>query len=341
MNKYLKTITFLILATLSCLCQAKELSTEDKNEVVKLLIGKIEKEYVLTENTEKIKQSLLSLKETDKFTNVSSASQFSKLLAESLKKIDKHFAVQWREANEKPKVQPESENWFSKLDRKNSGFNKVEILDGNIGYIDFWGFDDVNNHSKKRAATVMSMVSDSDALIFDLRNNEGGSAAMDQFISSYLFKEATQLNSIYSKQTGITTDYWTSLNVDGLKITDTPVYILISKKTFSAAEAFAYSLKVLNRATLIGETTRGGANPWQFFDLENGFRAAIPIAKAVNPITKSNWEGVGVKPDIEVEQEKALSIAYEMALKKVSMVSKNSFQLKEIENQLIKLKDKK
>ena len=113
------------------------------------------------------------------------------------------------------------------------------------------------------------------------------------------------------------------------------------KKTFSAAEAFAYSLKVLNRATLIGETTRGGANPWQFFDLEDGFRAAIPIAKAVNPITKSNWEGVGVKPDIEVEQEKALSIAYEMALKKVSMVSKNSFQLKEIENKLIKLSDEK
>jgi C-terminal processing protease CtpA/Prc len=338
MNKNLKTGICFMLVTLASLCHAKEFSTKYKGEIVKSLVEKIEQEYVLTEHINEIKESLHSLEKTERYTQAKLPLQFSSLLTETLKKIDKHFSIQWKDENEKPKAQPKYENWFSKLDRKNSGFNRVEILDGNIGYIDFWGFDDLNERSKKRAAAVMSIVSDSDALIFDLRSNEGGSAAMDQFISSYLFREETQLNSIYSKKTGITTDYWTYLDVDGLKNVDIPVYILISQKTFSAAEAFAYSLKVLNRAILIGETTKGGANPWQFFNLGNGYRAAIPIAKAINPITKSNWEGIGVKPNVEVESEKALSIAYEMALNNVKMMSQNNFQLKEIENKLKELK---
>ncbi|WP_444935162.1 S41 family peptidase [Microbulbifer sp. JTAC008] len=110
--------------------------------------------------------------------------------------------------------------------------------------------------------------------------------------------------------------------------------MLTSSDTFSAAEAFAYYLKHLDRATIIGEATKGGANPWQYFSLENGFKIAIPIAKAVNPITKTNWEGTGLKPDIETSREKAFSTAYRLALQEAKISTAHPEHLKEIQQKL-------
>ncbi len=258
-----------------------------------------------------------------------------------MQNFDKHFAVQWRKPNESQLHKTKHESWFAKLSRKNSGFNRVEILDGNIGYVDFWGFDALSKDSKKIAEGVMGFVSNVDALIFDLRKNGGGSAEMVQFISSYFLKPNTHLNSIYWRTTDSIREFRTFDKVNGSINLIIPIYILTSSDTFSAAEEFAYNLKHLNRATLVGETTKGGANPWQFYELGNGFRAGIPIAKAINPKTKTNWESVGVKPHIEASRDNAFGVAYKIALDEVKKSANDEFQMKEINDKLEELSHNK
>ncbi len=133
-----------------------------------------------------------SLKETEKsagFSKVSSPAEIAQVLTSVLRQHDKHFAVRWTDPNAKKAVSV-YEDWFAKLDRKNSGFQRVDILEGNIGYIDFWGFDTVNERSKKRAEVVMAMIADTDAIIFDLRKNGGGSADMVRLLSSLFIRAA-------------------------------------------------------------------------------------------------------------------------------------------------------
>jgi len=161
---------------------------------------------------------------------------------------------------------------------------------------------------------------------------------MVQLISSYLFKTRTHLNSIYWKPSNTTKEHWTLGNVGGMQGSDVQTYALNSNETFSAAEEFSYNLKQLYRAKIIGESTRGGANPWQQFDLGNGFNAAIPVARAINPITKTNWEHVGVQPDVKVAAKDAFDTAYQFALSTLKKSVKNRHQLIEIEKQLAKLK---
>ena len=296
---------------------ANSLSGDDKARLLTSLNHAIGEQYVMIENIGQIERSLSILADSRDFQQLDDATAVAITISDVLRQHDQHFTVQFSVPDNTAPKPKAGEDWFTRLDRKNAGFNKVEILDGNVGYIEFWGFAELTEKSRARAEAVMLMVADTEALIFDLRNNGGGSAAMDQLLSSYLFDGKTQLNSIYSRPTNTTTEYWTNENISGAKRPNTPVYLLTSKETYSAAEAFAYSLKHLERATLIGEATKGGANPWQFFPLVDGFRAGIPVAKAVNPVTNSNWEGSGVMPDIQTSREDAFAVAYKMALTEV------------------------
>jgi C-terminal processing protease CtpA/Prc len=167
-------------------------------------------------------------------------------------------------------------------------------------------------------AAAMSFVANTDALIFDVRQNGGGSPEMVALISSYLFGDKpVHLNSIYQREGNRTEDFFTKPTVLGKKYGDKDVYVLTSNRTFSAAEEFTNNLKALKRATIVGETTGGGANPGGMFRLDEHFGIFVPTGRAINPITKTNWEGTGVKPDVEVSKELALKTAHLMALNKV------------------------
>ena len=332
-----------VLVTFTCLfsflVSSTEFSAEDKLALLNSLKNKITTEYVLTEKINDINDALSDLEQSSEFKQATTQQQVAKLLATEIRKFDGHFSLQWRDsnANYKDKQQPVYEGWFNMLNRKNSGFNKVEILDGNIGYISFIGFNEVTSKSRKVVEAAMTFVADTDAVIFDLRKNGGGSPEMIQLISSYFFAEKTHLNSFYNRQTGALTEFWTFDKISGKKRPNTPIYVLTSHYTFSAAEEFSYNLKHLKRGTIVGEATGGGANPVTYFNLEHGFRASIPISKAVNPITKTNWEGIGVQPDIKVDAEKALDMAYQLALTKVKSDVDNLHQLKEINEKLTSL----
>jgi C-terminal processing protease CtpA/Prc len=164
----------------------------------------------------------------------------------------------------------------------------------------------------------MNFLANVDALIFDLRGNGGGDPKMIAFISTYLFDEPTHLNDLYNRKEDSTTQYWTLPYVPGKRLSGKPVFVLTSKRTFSGAEEFSYNLKNLKRATIIGEVTGGGAHPVSGHRIDDHFMIGVPFARAVNPISGTNWEGTGVTPDVEVPAAEALDVANEMASEQIA-----------------------
>lgn len=193
----------------------------------------------------------------------------------------------------------------------NFGFKRIEILDENIGYLKFNMFAEVNTESKEVVEAAFRFLQNVRALVIDLRENGGGEPEMIQYVCNYLFPKRTHLNDIYVRRNNTTTQFWTTPDRHLTSLMKVPVYILTSKTTFSGAEEFAYDLQTQNRAVVVGEVTGGGAHPVEPRAVSNGFVLFVPFARAINPITNTNWEGKGVQPDIKTTAEKALETALE------------------------------
>lgn len=189
------------------------------------------------------------------------------------------------------------------------GISRVQRLPGNVGYLDIRGFGPTELVSGAYTS-AMSLLSGTDALIIDLRQNGGGEPSSVAYLLSHFFTEgdARHLNDLYSRTDNTTRAYWTDPAV-GARYTR-PIYVLTSHDTFSGGEECAYDLQTQKRATLVGESTGGGANPGDYMALADGFIAFIPTGRAINPITKTNWEHVGVIPDVAVPAATAMKTAY-------------------------------
>jgi C-terminal processing protease CtpA/Prc len=209
------------------------------------------------------------------------------------------------------------EEWHLKARLDNYGLHKAERLPGNIGYLDIRKFNDPSQ-AGETAVGALNFLANTDILIIDLRRCEGGNPDMVALISSYLFgEERVHLNSFHWREGEINEQYWTLPYVPGKRYGDKPIYVLTSQETFSGGEEFAYNLKVRKRATLVGETTGGGANIGAPYRIHPHFEVFIPIGRPVNPVTGTNWEGCGVTPDVPVAQEQALQVACRMALETI------------------------
>jgi hypothetical protein len=198
------------------------------------------------------------------------------------------------------------------LAQRNCGFEKAEHYSPNIGYLKLNFFDEPE-YCAATAIAAMNFLADSDALIFDLRDNHGGAPRMAALISSYLFNEPTHLGDIYDRARNTTEHLWTFPYLSGKKLTGKPIFVLTSARTFSAGEQFSYDLKALKRATLIGETTGGGAHLMGPHRIDDHFVLRVPFARFVNSVTKTNWEGTGVEPDVKVSAADALDVAKKLA----------------------------
>ena len=199
----------------------------------------------------------------------------------------------------------------------NFGIRQVERLDGNVGYLDVRRVA-VPANAGPAIGAAMELVAGTYALIIDLRHNGGGAPEGVVFWCSYLLDERpTHLNDIFHADTGETRQFWALPYVPGTRYLDRPVFVLTSGRTFSGGEDFAYTLQALGRATVVGETTGGGAHPTRGFPISAAVHIGIPFARSVNPVTGTNWQGTGVVPDVPADAEQAYDVAYARALEKV------------------------
>jgi hypothetical protein len=238
---------------------------------------------------------------------------------------DHHWHVVYDPQGAATMVDPESEDDAERLRRylemarkTNYGFERVEHLKGNIGYIDLRSFIP-SEYGGETAVAAMNFVANCDALIIDLRKNHGGYPSMVQLITSYLYDpDPRHINTFYYRPTDDMQQFWTFPHVPGKRRPDIPVYVLISGETGSAAEEFAYNMKSMQRATLIGETTVGAAHPVTKEIVQGVFSVRLPYGRPINPVTKSNWEGTGVEPHSKVPADEALKTAHLQALEQLT-----------------------
>jgi len=287
-------------------------------EIIDSVTSALNRVYVfpdMAEDMEKYVRKQLKKGEYKEFTN---AIDFTEKLTLDLRSIchDKHLNVMYDpEIGIDRAIEPDSmtdemkAQMYERMAWRNFAFDKAERLSGNIGYLKFDGFTDAE-YGGPTAVAALQFLAHCEALIIDLRENGGGSPSMIQLISSYFFEESVHLNSFYIRETDTIKQFWTQSHVEGKKLTDMPLYVLTSGYTFSAAEEFTYNLKNMERATIIGETTGGGAHPVNGEYFPNlKVSMSLPFGRAINPISGTNWEGVGVEPDIAVEADMALDMA--------------------------------
>lgn len=319
--------------------------------VVENLGGILDQNYVFPETAAKMKAGLDARLKSGAYDSVTSAKEFAKLLTTHLQDIsrDKHLRVRYshekiQEPGPRREPSPEERARFQQFAaRRNFGFEKLEILAGNVGYLDLRGFLPATA-AGETAVAAMNFLSNADALIIDLRRNGGGDPAMVALLCSYLFapEEEKHLNDLYFRPENSTHQYWTLPYVPGKRFAGKPVYVLTAKRTFSAAEEFTYNLQNLKRATIVGEVTGGGAHPGGGRRLDDHFGAFIPSGRAISPVTKTNWEGTGVKPDMEMPQEQALAAAHSAALEKLIEASASDARRKdELKRALGELQNRK
>ena len=304
--------------------QDMSIDAPTRSAVIENLIKELNDGYVFPDVAKKIEADLRERIENKEYSSITSAKAFAEKLTADVQSVskDKHMRVRYsaqaipiRKDKDEPTAEEKAE--FDRFARRvNFGFEKLERMQGNIGYVDLRGFMDPEG-GVDTVAAAMGFLANTDVLIFDLRQNGGGDPAMIALISSYLFGDKpVHLNDLYFRKGDKTEEFWTKPQTVSRHFGDKDLYVLTSSRTFSGGEEFANNLKVLKRATLIGETTGGGANPGEMARLGEHFAAFVPGGRAVNPVTKTNWEGVGVEPDIKAPKEQALKIAYIMALNK-------------------------
>ena len=253
------------------------------------------------------------------FAGITDGAAFATALTEAMRSVsrDKHLGVDFLPARLPPPSPPPAtpppapapEQWTA----ARCGFAPATLLPNRIGLIKFNRFPPPAI-CPEAASAMLNSLGEVDAIIFDLRDNGGGDPAMVAYMGSYLFAERTHFTAIWTRTTDKTEEFWTDAQAPGNRYAKQPVFILTSTRTFSGAEDFSYSLQALKRAVIVGEVTGGGTHPVRGRPLVDGFSMGVPYAKTVNPITKSNWEGVGVAPDVKVPAAQALETAQKLAM---------------------------
>jgi hypothetical protein len=293
-----------------------------RKQVIDGAIDQMRRAYIFADVAEKMADALRARDAKKEYDAIASPQEFAETLTRHLQEVsrDKHLRILYDAeglARRGGRVPMDRGTELEDARRRNFGFQRVERLDGNVGYIELLGFSGLEEVAEA-AVPAMNFVANTDALIFDLRRNGGGSPVTIGLLSSYLFNEVVHLNDFYVRETNQRRRFFTTADVQGRRYgKDKPVYVLTSNRTFSAAEEFTYNLKNLKRATIVGETTGGGAHPGGVRPLTAHFGIWLPTGRAINPITETNWEGTGIEPHIKTDVEGALKAAHLDALRKI------------------------
>jgi hypothetical protein len=299
-----------------------------RDSVIDGVLQALDKAYVFPEKAAEMRKAVEARRAAGGYTSVTNAVELATVLTKDLQDVshDKHLVVRYAVGAAQqtvpagmPNFRPTDAGACASTNPNDGpadalpgyGICVAELLAGNVGYVEIRSFAFPPEVSQPAVARAMSIVADADVLIVDIRRNGGGAPESVRLVSSYLFgEEPVLLNSLYWRPENRTDDFYTLRTIAGKRFgPDKPVYVLTSRRTFSAAEEFAYNLQARKRATIVGDTTGGGAHPGGVQRLAGSFSVFVPRGRAINPITKTNWEGTGVLPDIVVPADSALGAA--------------------------------
>jgi retinol-binding protein 3 len=288
-----------------------------RKRVIEQVNSRLAESYIDSAVAQRMAEALLEHEAAGEYSNIADGDQLAAKLTKDLRAVshDKHVFVSFSPFKMPDRKEPSTEELTrmrTETKRANCAFKKVEILPGNIGYIKFDAFMSTEDCAPTVVA-AMGFVAHADALIFDIRENGGGDPAMVSLLASFLFDKPTHLNDLYNRKDGSTHQFWTVPYLSGDRFPKQPVFVLTSRRTFSGAEEFAYDLQNQKRAMIVGEVTGGGAHPVSGHVVADYFAIGVPFAKAVNPVTKTDWEGTGIQPDVRVPAADALTTAQKLA----------------------------
>ncbi len=307
----------------------KEKEAFNVHDSVEKACSLLETYYIFPDKAQEGIQKIREKLREGHYDNIKDFNTFSVVFTKDLQEIikDKHFDIVILLNTEG--AQLSEDEVLKELEELNFGLDVVKTSE-NVGYlkihqfhgVDFSGRDYVSPKIAQKTREAFDKAIDtmrgSDAIIIDMRENGGGSPYTVQFFSSYFLQEQIPLNTIRSREKDKESiQEFNTLSYEELpkskRMLEAPLYILTSEATFSAAEEFTYDMRALGRGESIGETTGGGANPAHLKPLNNeGIYIAIPDEEAINPYTKTNWEGSGISPTHPVSADQALNKANEL-----------------------------
>jgi len=315
-----------------------------RSEVVDNVIANLNRAYVFPDKAASIEADLRTRMSRGDFDSIGSAKKFAETLTNALqsKTHDKHLEVRYFEKaiaegqNGDPSPEEKAEEMLQQK-YLNYGFENVGRLHHNIGLLDIHAFGRPQQ-AADRLVAAMTLVGDTDALIIDLRECEGGDPETVMLLASYLFDKPTHLNDIYLRDENRTQERWTTQTVAGKRYGEARrIYLLTSSETVSGCEDFAYALKNAGRAKLLGETTAGGAHAGSPRRLSAHFMMFVPSGRPINPVTHADWEGVGITPDIHVSAKKALDAAQIAILKEMLATEPDPLKKERIQKRISEL----
>ncbi|MBZ5708845.1 S41 family peptidase [Nannocystis pusilla] len=291
------------------------ITAAERDQAIEAIARELTEKYVFPKKATEVARALRARKKRGEYNGITTGHALATALTAHINEVlfDAHFHVRFSKETLPPQRQPgppsaeDLARYEAFANQVNGGFERVERLPGNLGYVEVRSFE-FPGRGFTAASAAMDFVAETDGLIIDLRRNGGGAPEVVAYLCSYFFDEPVHLNDLYFRPADATRQFWTA-PVPGKAYVDREIYVLTSKNTGSAAEEFAYNLQNLKRATIVGEVTWGGANPGDMVRLGDHFAAFVPTGRAINPISKTNWEGVGVKPDVAVPADDALRVA--------------------------------
>ncbi len=316
----------------------KPVAHNELNTIIDSVAVIVERYYIKPEIGKQIANRIRTKHKNGHYDNITNPQILNDSLREDLRAIngDLHMNMVYRSPREVITNSTEAIQVNETGLWTNYGLSEIKVLDGNIGYLKIKHFTQHQylEDIKPVITSAIESLKNTDALLIDVRNNGGGFEDMVAYYISYFFDSKTPIHlsdyrcTLHNHTYGISTDP----NVSGTKLPKTKLYVLVNANTGSAAESFAYMLKHLGRATIIGETTIGAGNGASQHRINDRFSIQVSSEETINAITKTSFEKVGVVPHIQTTSAQAFNKGYKLALEYAKENNKRNIHPSNYEN---------